>query len=157
MSIPTEENLKKKIQAFCFPVVRSTAHTIVVTLGFAQELDAAALAKVKEGIAGMLDISPENVDLKKASRRSVSYTTTIYFADAASAGTALSALGPNGQNIPQGLKMVGAPEPTSVSVSEVILPGGTETSAAHSILPFSAFTQMVFVSIGVICTCLHLM
>ena len=173
MGIPTEQNLKK-IQAFCFPVARATAYTIALNLAFAQELDTAALAKVKKGIAVFLDITPENVDLKKASRRSVSYTATIYFADATTANTALTSLGPNGQQVPQALKTAGAPEPTSVSVSKVLPPGSASTTpppgsasttpppgglsgaAANAIFRFSAFTQMVFVSVGVILSCLDL-
>merc|ERR1719183_329836 len=107
---------------------RATSYKVELKLGFAKELTQAEETKVKQGIASADKVSVTNVDLKKDSRRSVSYTATVYTKDASSANTVKGSLGEAA--LKSALAAAGAPAPTSVSEASTVEPSPASRSTA---------------------------
>merc|ERR1719183_1176770 len=129
---------------------KATSYKVELKLGFAKELTQAEETKVKQGIASAAKVSVTNVDLKKDSRRSVSYTATVYTKDASSANTVKGSLGEAA--LKSALAAAGAPTPASVGSASTVEPSPASRSTASVI----GCSVMAVVSVGMINTGLYL-
>ena len=132
------------------------AYKVSMKLGFATKLTQAAQTNVKKGIATAAKVFVENVDLEKDSRRSVTYTATVYTKDASSATTVQCLLGETA--LKNALAEAGAPMPTSVGSASIVAPSLSPAPASLSTASVlgrsvcSVMVSFVFFSIGIINT-----
>jgi hypothetical protein len=132
-------------------IAKDTAYRVEIKLGFASELTQTEQTNVKKGIASAAKVFVENVDLKKDSRRSVTYTATVYIKDSSSAVNVQDLLGETA--LKNALVAAGAPTPTSVDAASIVAPSSAALSTASvPTRSVCTVTVMVFFSIGIIHT-----